>query len=142
MLALRLLIIGVSMTWEELLQKKLDIAINSLKDISVSLWDEMECRGCATQALKEIDEVLDISKGWSMTWEELKEKAKKMGAEIIIRIIADRTIEKIIFNNVAFYSDGGICGVYEREDGSTYCGSAFTQDRTPEQMLAIMKALQ
>ena len=76
-----------------------------------------------------------------MTWEELKEEAKKMGAEIVISIFADEIIEKIIFNNVAFYSDGGVCGIYEREDGSTYCGSAFTQDRTPDQMFAIMKAL-
>lgn len=77
-----------------------------------------------------------------MTWQELKEEAKKMGSEIIIRIIADRTIEKITFNNVAFYSNGSICGVFERENGSTYCGSAIAQDRTPDQMLAIMKALQ
>lgn len=77
-----------------------------------------------------------------MDWNQLKEEAKKMGAEIIIRFIADRTIEKIIFNNVAFYSDGGICGMFEREDGSTYFGSAIAQDRTPDQMLAIMKALQ
>lgn len=76
-----------------------------------------------------------------MNWEELKVEAKKMGAEIVIRIIADEIIEKIIFNNVAFYSDGCVCGIYEREDGSTYCGSAFTQDRTPDQMFAIMKAL-
>ena len=48
-----------------------------------------------------------------MTWEELKEEAKKMSAEIVIRIIADEIIEKIIFNNVAFYSDGGVCGIYE-----------------------------
>lgn len=76
-----------------------------------------------------------------MQWEELKEKAKKMGATIVIRTFADGTIEKIVFNNVAFYSDGGVCGIYERVDGSTYCGSAFTQDRTPEQMLMIMEAL-
>lgn len=41
-----------------LLQKKLDIATKALKKISVSLWDEMECRDCAQKALKEIDEVL------------------------------------------------------------------------------------
>ena len=42
----------------EKLEKQLDIATKTLKKISVSLWDEMECRDCAQKALKEIDEVL------------------------------------------------------------------------------------
>lgn len=61
--------------------------------------------------------VMIMRGGVRMTWEELKEEAKKMGAEIVIRIFADEIIEKIIFNNVAFYSDGGVRGIYEREDG-------------------------
>lgn len=39
----------------EKLQKKLEIAKKALKEISVSLWDEMECRGCAKKALKEME---------------------------------------------------------------------------------------
>ena len=40
-----------------LLQKKLEMATKALNDISVSLCDEMECRGCAKKALKEMEEV-------------------------------------------------------------------------------------
>ena len=39
----------------EKLEKKLAIAIKALKDVSLSLWDEMECRSCAKQALKEME---------------------------------------------------------------------------------------
>ena len=41
----------------ESLNKKLEITTKALKDISYSLWDEMECRGCAKKALKEMEEI-------------------------------------------------------------------------------------
>ena len=39
------------------LEKKLEIATKALKDVSLSLWDEMECRSCAKEALKEMEGV-------------------------------------------------------------------------------------
>ena len=38
------------------LGKELNIATKTLKEISVSLWDEIECRDCAQKALKEMEE--------------------------------------------------------------------------------------
>lgn len=38
----------------EQLEKRLAIATKALKDVSLSLWDEMECRSCAKKALKEM----------------------------------------------------------------------------------------
>lgn len=74
-----------------------------------------------------------------MTWDELKEEAKKMGAEIIKGIVADLTYEVIVFNHFRFYRDGVITypdflPIEERH--------FVSKDRTPDQMLAIMKALQ
>lgn len=67
-----------------------------------------------------------------MTWEELKEEAKKMGWQ---------TSESFVFNNEYF-------DIVMHEDGkievSDQCGGSWylSTDRTPDQMLAIMKALQ
>ena len=72
-----------------------------------------------------------------MTWEELCEKAKEMGAVKVDRVFKNKYKEKIIFRNVAFYGQGTVHYV----NGDTIC-EAFTQDRTPEQMYQIMKALQ
>lgn len=41
----------------KLLEEKLRIATDALKDVSLSLWDEMECRSCAKEALKEMENV-------------------------------------------------------------------------------------
>ena len=40
-----------------------------------------------------------------MTWEELKEEAKKMGAEIVVGSVGKYTYEKIIMGKLCFYSD-------------------------------------
>lgn len=74
-----------------------------------------------------------------MTWEELKEEAKKMGAEIIKGIVADLTYEVIVFNHFRFYRDGEITypDFLPLEDRHF-----VSKDRKPDQMLAIMKALQ
>ena len=62
-----------------------------------------------------------------MNWEELKEEAKKM----------DETNNKkrIDIGNISFYEDGQIW-VFS---GCSKCNISL--DRTPDQMLAIMKAL-
>lgn len=41
----------------EQLEKRLEIATKALKDVSLSLWDEMECRSCAKKAIKEMEGV-------------------------------------------------------------------------------------
>ena len=70
-----------------------------------------------------------------MTWEELCEKAKKMGA----------TVGKsgtIYFSHLEFNEDGGIYldrAELSEDENVIPC---ISSDRTPEQMLAIMKALQ
>lgn len=59
-----------------------------------------------------------------MTWDELKEEANKMGYGAYGDSVGDIIIE--------FFEDGTI--MVE--------GSQLATDRTPDQMLAIMKALQ
>ena len=61
-----------------------------------------------------------------MTWEELKEEAKKMGYEI-----TDTCIYKS-YIGLYFYKDGRISHNYE----------TIAHKRSYDQMLAIMKALQ
>ena len=39
------------------LEEQLKIAKKALKDVSLSLWDEMECRSCAKQALTKMEGV-------------------------------------------------------------------------------------
>ena len=74
-----------------------------------------------------------------MTWEELKEKAKEMGAEIIKGIVADLTYEVIVFNHFRFYRDGEITypDFLPLEDRHF-----VSKNRTPEQMLMIMRGLE
>lgn len=61
-----------------------------------------------------------------MTWEELKEEAKKMG-------YVQGPWEDCIANGLfEFYKSGGI----------VVFGEVIAKHRTPDQMLAIMKALQ
>lgn len=68
-----------------------------------------------------------------MTWEELVEKAKELGAEVFDG-------GSIYFSHLEFYEDGRICC-----DPS--CGDieelavCISSDRTPEQLLMIMEAL-
>lgn len=73
-----------------------------------------------------------------MTWEELKEEAKKMGASFYISPFGDN-FERIGFKNVKFFNDNGEKYIAVE----TKCGhEIFAEHRTPDQMLAIMKALQ
>lgn len=71
-----------------------------------------------------------------MTWNELKEKARKMGAEIRIPVFKNKAKEKIIFRGLVFWGEGLVGPVYN----DSY-GESFTQDRTPAQMLKIMNAI-
>ena len=63
-----------------------------------------------------------------MTWEELCEKAKDMGA----KIVDDNPYrpEKIVFETISFYKNGRM--IMEE---------CLVSDRTPDQMYQIMEAL-
>ena len=79
-----------------------------------------------------------------MTWEELKEETKKMGAEIVVGSIGEHTYEKIIMDKLCFYSDGEITCPYMfiNEDGYPKQDIIkVAENRTPDQMFAIIKAL-
>lgn len=74
-----------------------------------------------------------------MNWEELKKEAQEMDAEIIKGIIGDLTYEVIVFKHFRFYRDGQIT----YPDFLPFEERHFvSKDRTPDQMFAIMKALQ
>ena len=75
--------------------------------------------------------------GGNMTWEELKIKAIEMGAEVREPVFKNRAKEKIIFRNLVFWGDGLVGPIY-----NDVYGESFTQDRTPEQMLMIMRGLE
>ena len=66
-----------------------------------------------------------------MTWEELKEEAKKMRW-----IHYDADIDCFYYNELQFNKDGTL----RIWDGFMY--HILAEHRTPDQMLAIMKALQ
>jgi len=74
-----------------------------------------------------------------MTWEELKQKAKEMGSEIVKGTAGDLTYEVIIFNNFRFYRDGEIMYPNFMPIDDRFF---ISKDRTPDQMYSIMKALQ
>lgn len=63
-----------------------------------------------------------------MTWEELKQKAKEMG----YNYSSFKDSEWFSRNRLTFTKDGNV-----------FCiGTILAESRTPDQMLAIMKALQ
>ena len=66
-----------------------------------------------------------------MTWEELEEEAKKMGAMEFFNISTG--CEHFMWRGIKFYDIGTI----HQADGSL-----LSKNKTPDQMLAIMKALQ
>ena len=79
-----------------------------------------------------------------MTWEELCEKAKEMGAEIVVGSIGKYTYKKIIIDKLCFYSDGEItCPyIFINEEGCPEKGVVkVAKNRTYDQMYAIMEAL-
>ncbi len=72
-----------------------------------------------------------------MTWYELKEKAKKMGyveEPILVNGIVWLTQKRLSFD-LCFNNNGMVLLDGDEE-------YVLAKDRTPEQMLAIMKALQ
>ena len=76
-----------------------------------------------------------------MTWEELKEKAKELGYKPVCKIPRDKLMMVLVNEEgYGFYPDG----IIEQEctDDDDCCGRPFAYDRTPDQMFAIMKALQ
>ena len=68
-----------------------------------------------------------------MTWEELKEEAKKLGYHFGY----DDSKEYLIETDIAFTKGGTIYIVLDE-----YKRYVLKRRRTPDQMLAIMKALQ
>lgn len=94
------------------------------------------CRLITTEQYQEYLKLKEEHK--SLSWEELKEEAKKMGASIYISQFGDN-FERIGFKNANFFNDDGEKYIVV-ETKSGY--ALLAEDRTPDQMLAIMKALQ
>lgn len=79
-----------------------------------------------------------------MTWEELCEQAKEMGAEIVVGSIGNYTYKKIIMDKLCFYSDGEITCPYMFINEEGYPEQdiiKIAENRTTDQMYQIMKAL-
>jgi len=74
-----------------------------------------------------------------MTWEELKEEAKKMGAKIYISPYGDG-FERIDYKNITLTNKGDV--VVEGRFYDMDVTVDLAENRTPDQMLDIMKALQ
>lgn len=79
-----------------------------------------------------------------MTWEELKKEAKKMGCKVynqldLISFKIPYSVNKGV-EHLYFEKDGDVRSVFTEKG----CVGSMTlsQNRTPDQMLAIMKALQ
>ena len=68
-----------------------------------------------------------------MTWDELKEEAKKMGYRCYGKLS-----EKLTNGKYVFFQDSGNVFFTDKNQ----LAICFATDRTPDQMLAIMKALQ
>lgn len=79
-----------------------------------------------------------------MTWEELKEESKKMGCKVynqpdLICFKIPYSVNKGV-ESLHFEKNGDVRIVYEEK--GCFGSMIFSQDRTPDQMLAIMKALE
>ena len=74
-----------------------------------------------------------------MTWQELKEEAKKMGAKIYISPYGDG-FERIDYKNIMLTNKGDV--VVEGRFYDMDVTVDLAENRTTDQMLAIMKALQ
>lgn len=73
-----------------------------------------------------------------MTWDELKEKAQELGAEILIGGVLGKNYEVILYKNFRFYRDGVITFPESLPLTERYC---VADDRTYTQMFMIMDAL-
>ena len=86
------------------------------------------CRLITTEQYQEYLKLKEEHK--PLSWEELKEEAKKMGA-------------LIYKDEICFEYDGGELYISYWNDGRVEADlTIIAQHRTPDQMLAIMKALQ
>jgi len=77
-----------------------------------------------------------------MTWKELKEKSKKLGYRVVMKIEYDREVECLVNtkNNYYGFYRNGFCEIKCHADDNL-CGTPFAFERTPAQMYAIMEAL-
>ena len=73
-----------------------------------------------------------------MNWQELKEEAKKMGAAMYA------CGDKFSFSGLVFDKDGFVCWEFLYPKGKRWINqnTVIGVNRTPDQMLSIMKALQ
>jgi len=62
-----------------------------------------------------------------MTFEELKEKAKKTGYSVVVKYPYDKESECITNGEYGFYPDGTV--EYECSDENDYCGRPFAENR-------------
>lgn len=74
-----------------------------------------------------------------MTWEELKEKSKELGGFVASASTLDP--ERIFLDSLVFYKNGRVCLDETDEDGGCCVMHILTNDRTPDQMYAIMETL-
>jgi len=74
-----------------------------------------------------------------MTWEELKQKAKEMGAHIYISEFNDG-FERIDFRDASFFQDGEVS--FTTSLGFVGGVISIAQNRSKEQMLMIMRGLE
>lgn len=72
-----------------------------------------------------------------MTWEELKEKAKKLGGILIVGANSMSKEHIWVRDNLCFYEGGNM--VFD--DVDVECRYIIASDLTPDQMYAIMEAL-
>lgn len=74
----------------------------------------------------------------TMTWEELKEKAKEMGSSMYA------SGNKFSFSGLEFDKDGFVCCEFLYPKGKMWLNqnTVIGVNRTPDQMYKIMEALQ
>ena len=101
------------------------------------------CRLVTTEQYKEYQLLKEEHK--PITWDELKEKAKDIGLEIIVGSVGDYTYEKIVMGKLHFYRDGTITCPFEYVNVDGYPSHdrvIIAETLKPEQMLMIMRWLE
>ena len=96
------------------------------------------CRLITTEQYQEYLKLKEEHK--PISWEELEQKAKDMGYERQKAYTAELSKDLNKESRIIFYEFGDICLSCCTE----FCefSDTFAEDRTPDQMLTIMKALQ
>ena len=75
-----------------------------------------------------------------MTWDELKEEAKKMGYKLE-KYYTEELVKQVSEEVYVTFSEyGSVVSTYK--EGYVCVDITISEHRTPDQMLAIMKALQ